>query len=476
MTDRHHRDRKALSLTMDKTQDDMKISFRALDAPAYEYLPVPPPKNQLYESWSRRPAPILVVLIWILTWRQLTSGIFLFDFDFIKQFDGPCYDLRSHDQDLFVFNDSICRGFPLAKASFVKAKDHPNISSYINLQDLSIVKEAQRKRTQYFSYNKGKLHLLPSHSALLDGEVQLHCPCLYHVHSRWPWHFPHSMQQLYQCFDLWTDCKSVSNVTNMHLVFKSQSTMDLVLNRKDWVLGFLRMVEGYIGLKTWLIKTYLEAHALDSQAIIFPSFEFDDHGYLFRSSKQLVHAAEASFLHGLSPGTMAAQPYGCVQSPKISILSRKDSRKLISANEIAVRLQALLSSEKYGFCSSPNASSQVTVDYLEHKSFQEQVAMPWFYGSLTVSSQINHNYMYLSNDDVMPWETKVPSSTEEKKKVRGVDVCPPPSLLLQAVMEVVNDWFECRYPDKRTCLRQVPAWHTQARIRVAKPYADAGAG
>lgn len=402
-------------------------------------------------------------------------------------------------------------------------------------------------RRSYAYYDYQKMYRDAAEVGATDLSLPNAAPCLLVYRERnhqLLGHFPHAMQQLYQCFDFWIEHPTVTPVL---LYNASTSQKEFVKEpHGDWhtkspfMQGVMELLKSQLGMHIMSIQEYQSetpAEAADLAAptggnttrrYFHPNQTVQTHqwsvGYLVRHPNEwnrLVALERAARAAAAAADTVAAatanatteqQPSPtnnnnkrnnnnnnnneatsaetlaagrkCELGPRITILNREESRRLLNANDLVERLWNMSSST---WTTGGNATTTTTtttrrlfterptVRYFEGRTFDEQVnvfqstdilvsphgaqltglvfmaagsnnsssssrecgqvmeifpdryAIPYFFGSLAVQSGLSHSYMYLGRDeqnksDVVGITANASAASAETNQTSGLSV------------------------------------------------------
>jgi Glycosyltransferase 61 len=318
-------------------------------------------------------------------------------------------------------------------------------------------------------------------------------------------HFPHAMQQLYQCWSYWNGPEHVTKPRVLMIPkhaagFDGErlSLADRAKRIRSNQVGsvFLReflsalqeacnvtILRGYQGTSTTRydfsassvqrvanVGTIFRMQSINDARLL--SKELNDHYKLLRvpeaSTNQCGNASSYQQQHANT--TQKDKPQ--LPMPRIAILNRElsSSRSIVNQDEIVRALQSNL---------TPFSPQHVTIATFEHTSFLNQVSfflnhdivisphgaqltlLPMlpqcgrilelfpanfyfdtFFGSLADVSSIDLYTLYLSDQDPALSNNKG-TSRAERRRHRNVFLCPPVEDIVRAVQQIVQDWRVC---------------------------------
>jgi hypothetical protein len=274
-------------------------------------------------------------------------------------------------------------------------------------------------------------------------------------------HFAHTMQQLYGCYSFWQ-----TNQNRPPVLLMPSKSVQTKLEKNAFLKGFFRLLKDSVfGLDIIPKNLFSEKYNTTSNGIR-TAIDVSG-GYI------LTHAKELS---NLLTGDESNQstPFLCKSSPRIGVLNR---RKAVGRSIVNTQKLVQVMSTENGY--------NVSVEYFEDKSFQEQVdffssvdillaphgaqltglaflqstcsqllelfpkgyAIPSFYGSLATNAGIGYSHLYLSD---RPWQTEQAESLSQRIQARAADLCPSPDEVSASIRSLVQAWEECCRKKRRS--------------------------
>jgi hypothetical protein len=309
-------------------------------------------------------------------------------------------------------------------------------------------------------------------------------------------HFPHAMQQLYQCWSYWNlpvnqqKQKILLRPKNTPGFPKSKWTMHRLHRKvrgKDWgfVAGIVRAWQEAANV-TVTDRLLVDDDDKDRQNSTttwgVPVHRHDRaNTFLLQSPQHARWLADTIIQYYHIPilrhnnnqtETLCDSNHSL---PRIAILNRrkKSSRSILNTDAIIAALKDAL------------GELHIPVAFFERATFLQQVAffanadlilsphgaqltgipfMPEcgrilelfpayyyydsYFGSLAENSGIQQYTLYLSSGDpVSEWATAASLNSQQRRSYRNVNLCPPVSKIVQAVKLMVSDWKNCHCPE-----------------------------
>jgi hypothetical protein len=330
-------------------------------------------------------------------------------------------------------------------------------------------------------------------------------------------HFAHAMEQIYLCLDYWIGATDRQNLPKqLYLLFNATDQAQpwkMGIEKTPFLKGVMDVLETQLRLQQMTLQDFMRTKGLtidtghptdytpQSMIDAIPTFRDPLGGFLFQST----HAWNDMVAKHYQITTRPVQRNDTCTLPRIRILSRKTTRRIINADRIAKMLNgrtihALHKQENI-------VLRNVQVEYFENTDFVQQFqtlqntdilitshgaqltglpmmveptavatgngtyvtckqllelypknyAIPYYFGSLAVQSGIAHSYMYLQDEQdgrlehendndptiLFPWENRNADTYEERRQSRQVSLCPDTNVMVEAIIELVRDWHTC---------------------------------
>ncbi|CAJ1963805.1 unnamed protein product [Cylindrotheca closterium] len=295
------------------------------------------------------------------------------------------------------------------------------------------------------------------------------------MHENIQRHFPHAMQQLYRCYSMWRDYPKAKPYLTV-----PDSDWQQWLYRHPFLNGLMAVFHKQMHMSTIVEEDYslqmLQAYE-NSNVTIFQTVVGSDYSIrhvrflqdIVQKELQLDDGGNEKSRDSCSSGT------GSQKKPRIGILNRshRHNRSIINANEIATAIQRF------------SRNDTVKVKYFEGSYFEEQVAffqsvdivlsphgaqlaglalmnapcghvvelfpkgysVPNFFGSLSVESEKNHSYIYMSANSSRFDQAK---TRKQRAKARETNFCPSVDMLTDSIRRVADEWRQCCEESNRT--------------------------
>lgn len=249
------------------------------------------------------------------------------------------------------------------------------------------------------------------------GDQRVACKFIKDDHTP---HFPHAMQQIYRCFSWW----NAHSNKDPYLIMPSQQPIDT-----EFFKGVIERLRDVFGVRF--------VHMRGDLKVVRPIYTYDwdeQHSYAMRNESD-AHALRDGFLqrYGLP------QAKSCHQTPRIRILSRKNSRSIQNTKAIVSALENAFMGldhdedtihgdilvESIRVATFEEATFRKQLEFLSQSDiliaahgaeltgipfmpkcaavlelFPGGYAIPAFFGSLAAVSGVTHSYMYLGHGDV----------------------------------------------------------------------------
>lgn len=222
-------------------------------------------------------------------------------------------------------------------------------------------------------------------------------PCRFHPKmTQFLQHFPHAMQQLYMCFDVWIEGgillpqqqeEGHKTSTLIPILLYDNTTQQKLwtmgVNRAPFLGGVVDLLTTQIGLQQASLQDFLQQEPYYQNTTI-PSFS-QPVGFLFRHADELNDLMQRYLESGQEMEQTDDEDEAC-PVPQIRILSRLNNRAISNAQEIANRLNTL--DFRQGGAADKSAAAtilswltqqtrspfrNVTVHFFEGATFLEQV-------------------------------------------------------------------------------------------------------
>lgn len=283
-------------------------------------------------------------------------------------------------------------------------------------------------------------------------------------------HFPHAAQQLLFCWSYWN---LPNNRFKEKVLVRPQNARGFPKTRLSAAKIYKKIRGKDYGFVAGMISAWEDAAnvTVTSSTTKGPPIRRQDHAntFLMKTPKDARLLTQMISSHyGIS--TQA----GCRNStalPRIGILNRskRSSRSLLNVNVLQWGIQYELGLD------------QVEVVYFEKASFLQQVefmanvdilisphgaqltGIPFmpecsrilelfpafyyyddFFGSLAEVAGVQQYLLYLSDrDPATDWDYASTLSSQQRRKYRNVNLCPPVATILDAIREMVGDWKTC---------------------------------
>jgi len=397
------------------------------------------------------------------------------------------------------YTQSSCAYSNKAMPPLIKAADFKNSTNYFPDYTLRLEK-----------YKNEKANPILYHAAV--------CSIRKMVSKKNPYlqHFPHLMQVLYQCIDYWLEN---SNFTPILLYDEEQlEYLNRAVQRSEFAKGVMLVLQSKSfaapqkgGMKMMTNEEYVDSEYFHPNQTI-QSYGLNE-GFLHQRSAEWNSAVHQYFLregHNLISGKINhsfssnqvknsnMQPPNdkCMILPRIRILNRIRSRRILNTEEILdelhdlynelerknTRIKPEINSLRYDMLSSVSKAPPVAF-YFEGATFHEQVkfffntdilvsvhgaqltgismiglnpcsqllelfppqyAIPYYFGPLAVQAGVSYSYIYFNESTmVLPGETEVSRIHEERVKARSSNLCPSKILMKNALNVLINDWEKC---------------------------------
>jgi hypothetical protein len=322
------------------------------------------------------------------------------------------------------------------------------------------------------------------------------CRFLDREHSN---HFPHALQQLYQCFSYWNQFPPNKTKVLIRPARASGFPDNSILLSGDWLRG-LRHNLGFLkGFTTALRDVFDVQFVSDPTTAAGPAVWRADHAHTYymqstQDARDLANRIAAYYnvpqLAGC-PVNDDKQQQQHQQSrpllPRVGILNRHPNSKRsllnVDAMVAAIRdeLSVLLQRKRGEESGEERRPIVLQTATFETAAFLEQVAffqatdllisphgaqltgLPFlpgcgqlleifpshyyydtFFGSLADSSGITVHHLYLSEGDpVAEWSEAENATRAERRAWRSVNLCPPVTAIRQAINTMTALWTEC---------------------------------
>jgi len=297
------------------------------------------------------------------------------------------------------------------------------------------------------------------------------CEFNYKAGHNW---FPHLMQQLYRCWSYWCVAVpfSINDTRKQHKepVLLYDPKLARGTKRSRFSDGILAALTDAAGVKIVANHSDTYSHNGTVTAKLARNGQVPHFAILPGHGEILTHFIAQHY--SLSPGQAGCpQPNSNTAVPRVVILNRKGSRKLLNADIIAHKIQALL----------PNQTTTIPVVYMETKTFLEQVQVfrdtdiliaphgaaltgtiflppcshvmeifpvgydiPGYFGTLAVYSGHPHGYLILTKTgNIRQEHADAKKSVAAHTKAREVQLCPPSETIVDAVQKMITAWRKC---------------------------------
>jgi hypothetical protein len=292
-------------------------------------------------------------------------------------------------------------------------------------------------------------------------------------------YFPHAMQQIFPCISYWKDHTDHQPI----LILTDRPKVQHAFQFNPFLKGIIDVLKSEIGLQVVTMSEYVASHPESSNSI--QSFKSMDRGYVTGGCLQDLNTMVQNY-QDRQPNHASGSKMDCTR-PRVAILNRQGSRRILNAAEMALAISALLDHyENEGAMSIQK--NRVSVFEFEGASFQEQVnafqqtdilisghgaqltglgflankpcshllelfphtyAIPSFFGSLASQAQVQHSFLYFPGDNVLdqkivlPWDWITSNTLNGRLNARRAQFCPSIDVMVDTVIEVISDWNSC---------------------------------
>ena len=299
-------------------------------------------------------------------------------------------------------------------------------------------------------------------------------------HSR---HFPHAMQQIYQCWSFW----NLPVNRNKRKVFVEPSDVPNFpsgpISWREWFAGrrnrnyILEFLEVLQEAKSFQLTVIPEHHQLKNHAELLPVMRRDHANTFLLRSPDDAHSLRATFLQHYNiqvpdsgcPASSSNRTHSA--SPRITLLNRDpvnsyrsilngpaivDSLALhhlnvrqVSFEDATLRQQVSVLAETDLLLSSHGAQLTGLV-FLPPRCARVLELFPPFYyfdvffGSLADAAGVASYQQYLSDGNVVADRMYAEGLDSIRRHAfRNVNLCPPVTAMVNAVRVMVDDWRDC---------------------------------
>jgi hypothetical protein len=320
-------------------------------------------------------------------------------------------------------------------------------------------------------------------------------------------HFPHAMQQLYQCWSYWNlpvnqhRQKILLRPKNTPGFPRSKMTLHR-LNRKvrgkDWgfVAGIVRAWQEAANVT--VIDRLEENDDRHTQWGVPVQRQDRANTFLLQSPQHARWLANTVIqyyhipIHNCNNNQTETCDRNKIQLPRIAILNRrkKSSRSILNTNDIiaalknelgildvqvayfetATFLQQVEFFANADLILSPHGAQLTGIPFMPECGRILEVFPAYYYydsyfGSLAENSGIEQYTMYLSSGDpVSEWARAASWNSQQRRRYRNVNLCPPVSKIIQAVKLMVSDWQDCHCPPQRQQSHQFSTHNTTLHV------------
>lgn len=298
--------------------------------------------------------------------------------------------------------------------------------------------------------------LLPSSS-----ESKPYATCkIYQEYYEYSRHFPHLMQQFYRCWVYWQSFPNYQPVllTDHHWIFHSgfPFTNDLITLLPKMGVKIVDMNDLSATNQSATAKSQLDDGSDASSLSVSAYSVWPDSVSYQTTTPEKIRSLYYSILQALDLDDQHPND-SCI--PRISLLNRDKTRRLLNSQEIRTHLQMNLGVDipEYDFegqslqyqletmartdiLVTPHGAQETSIVFMPPDAnileiLPQDFYTPHFFGTLAATAGIYHKFLYMAQNT---------SDHELDYRLRSVDLCVMPRLIKEGLEELIQKWKQGR--------------------------------